>query len=166
MIQIKPMRPMLITAALLMFLDQLTKTVVRKTVAINGTIEVIKGYFEISYAENTGAAFGMFGGRNSVFIIVSIAAIGFIFAYYKQFRESTWMKISLGFLLGGALGNLIDRVIFHCVTDFIHIRWWFLRLRWWPYFNVADAAVCIGAVMLILGMFRQTQSANNNDESN
>ena len=64
------------------------------------------------------------------------------------------MKISLGFLLGGAMGNLIDRLIFQYVTDFIRVRWWFLHWRWWPSFNIADASVVVGAIMLIIGMLR------------
>ena len=100
----------------------------------------------------------MFKVKYSVFIVVSSVAICFIFAYYRQFKESTWMKISLGLLLGGALGNLIDRVIFQYVTDFIRVRVWLLGWRWWPSFNIADASVCIGAVMLILGMLKHTRN--------
>lgn len=149
---------MLISAAIVIFLDQVTKEIVRRTVAISGKIEVIKGYFEIGYVGNTGAAFGTFRGQNRIFIIVSIAAIGFIILYYRQFKDSIWMKISLGLLMGGALGNLIDRVIFHYVTDFIRVRWWLMHLRWWPAFNIADASVCIGAAMLIVGMIKRSKS--------
>lgn len=152
------MRPMLVVAALTVVFDQLTKAIVRRVIATRGTIEVIRGFFEINYAENTGAAFGMFRGQNSIFIIVGFVAIGFILAYYRQFRENTWMKISLGMLLGGALGNLVDRLVFQYVTDFIHVRWWFLHLRWWPAFNIADAAVFIGVAMLVVGMFKRSKS--------
>ena len=155
---IKTMYPMLAVAAIAIFSDQLTKAIIRRTVAVRGTVEVIKGFFEISYVKNTGAAFGMFRGRNSIFIIVSFFAIGFIFAYYRQFKTNTWVKISLGMILGGALGNLIDRVVFQYVTDFVRVRWWFLRLRWWPTFNIADAAVCIGAAILIVRMFERSKS--------
>ena len=148
---------MLTAAAIVILLDQVTKEIIRKTVAINGKIEIIKGYLEISYAENTGAAFGMFRGQNRIFIIVGLAAIGFIILYYRQFKGNMWMGISLGLLMGGALGNLIDRVIFHYVTDFIRVRWWLMHLRWWPAFNVADASVCIGAVMLIVGMIKRSK---------
>ncbi|MBD3181196.1 signal peptidase II [Candidatus Poribacteria bacterium] len=150
--------PMVITAVLVIALDQVTKEIIRNTVAIRGTIQVIKGFLQITYAENTGAAFGMFRGKNNVFIIIGIIAIIFILLYYRQFRSSTWMRISLGFLLGGAVGNMIDRIVFHYVTDFIRVRWWFLRLRWWPSFNVADAAVLIGASMLIIGMFIESKN--------
>lgn len=149
---------MLISAAIVIFLDQVTKEIVRRTVAISGKIEVIKGYFEIGYAGNTGAVFGTFRGQNRIFIVVSIVAIGFIMLYYRQFKDSIWMKISLGLLMGGALGNLIDRVVFHYVTDFIRVRWWLMHLRWWPAFNIADASVCVGAAMLIVGMIKRSKS--------
>jgi len=163
---IKAMRPMLIAAAISVFLDQVTKEIIRRTVAVNGRIEVIKNFFEISYTENTGAAFGTFRGQNNIFIVISIAAIGFIILYYRQFKEDIWMKISLGLLMGGALGNLIDRVIFHYVTDFIRVRWWLMHLRWWPVFNIADASVCVGAAMLIVGMIKRSKSmSQQTDES-
>ena len=145
---------MLIVAALSISLDQITKSIIRATVATRGLIEVIEGYFQIVYAENTGAAFGTFYGKNNLFIVIMIIAIGFIFIYYRQFKENLWMKISLGFLLGGAVGNLIDRLVFQYVTDFIRVRWWFLHWRWWPSFNIADASVVIGAIMLIIGMIK------------
>ena len=155
------MRPMLIAAIIVIFLDQLTKAMVRKIIITRGTVEVIRGYFQISYAENTGAAFGMFRGQNTIFIVISAVAIVFIFAYYRQFKTSMWMKISLGLLLGGAIGNLTDRVLFHHVTDFIRVKWWLLHWRWWPSFNLADTAVCVGAIMLILGMLTRTDSAEH-----
>jgi len=154
---IKAIRLVIIVAALSVFLDQLTKAIVRKYVAARGVIEVISGFFEIRYIDNTGAAFGMFRGRNTIFIIISILVIGFVFVYYRQFKGNLWMRLSLGLLLGGALGNLIDRVIFRSVTDFIRVRWWFIHLRWWPIFNLADAFICIGAAMLMVGMFRRNE---------
>ncbi len=152
------MWPMLVVALVGVFLDQLTKYIVRGTIPLNRSIKVIKDYFYMDHVKNTGAAFGMFRGQNRIFIIISLAAICFIiFIYYRQFKESTWMKISLGLLLGGALGNLIDRALSGSVTDFIRVRIWFLRWRWWPSFNVADALVCVGAGMLVLGMLKRAQ---------
>ncbi len=149
---IKYAKPMIIVTLLVLAIDQITKTIVRKSVASSGTIEIIRGFFEISYSENTGAVFGIFRGQNNIFVLVGIVAIVFIFFYYNQFKHSLWMKIALGFILGGALGNLSDRIIFGFVTDFLRVRIWFLRFLWWPNFNLADAAVCIGAIMLIIGM--------------
>ena len=154
---------MLIVAAIAIILDQLTKIIVRRVIATRGPIEVIKGWFNITYAENTGMAFGIFRGWNPAFIIISIAAIGFIFVYYSKFRASKWMMVSLGLLLGGAMGNLIDRIAFGHVTDFAQLRWWFIRLRWWPSFNVADSCVVIGAAILILEMFGRSEPVDSVD---
>ena len=152
---------MLVTAAISLFLDQLTKTIVRKVVVLRGTIQVIREYFQITYAENTGAAFGMFRGQNAIFIVVSIIAMVFIFAYYRRFKASTWMRMSLGLLLGGALGNLMDRILLHHVVDFIRVRYWLLHWRWWPSFNIADASVCVGAIMWILGMLTKAEETGH-----
>jgi len=156
--EINTMRSMLVIAAIMTCLDQATKIAIRKAVPTRDTIEVIKGWFQITYAQNSGMAFGMLRGWNPIFIFFGIIAIVFIFMYHRQFKSSKWMGISLGLLLGGALGNLIDRVIFGHVTDFIRVRWWFIHLRWWPSFNVADACVCVGAAMVILGMFERGKS--------
>ena len=163
--EIKAMRPMIIVAVIAICFDQLTKIIIRRAVASRSTIKVVEGWFHITYAENTGMAFGMLRGWNPVFIIVGFVAIGFIFVYYRQFKASGWMRISLGLLLGGALGNLIDRIIFGYVTDFLQFRWWFVHLRWWPSFNIADACVVAGAIMVILGMFERSKSVDNGDQS-
>lgn len=159
--QTKSMLPMVIIALTVLLLDQATKALVRRFVAHIGMIEVIKGFFEISYVENTGATFGMFSGQNRIFIVVSFIAIIFMFIYYRQFKDSLWMRVSLGFLLGGAMGNLVDRIVFQYVIDFIRVRYWFLQLRWWPSYNIADAAVCIGAIMLIIGVMRGERLSDN-----
>jgi len=85
----KDMRSMLIIAAIAIILDQLTKIIVRKAVATRGTIEVVKGWFNITYAENTGMAFGLLRGWNPAFIVISLIAIGFIFIYYAGGRPLT-----------------------------------------------------------------------------
>jgi signal peptidase II len=108
---------------------------------------VIKGLFDINYVTNDGAAFGLFRGWNPIFIMVTFIAIVFIFVYHRQFKDDLWMRIALGFLLGGAVGNLIDRIRINQVIDFINFRWW-------PSFNVADISVCIGAGMLLVKLIR------------
>jgi signal peptidase II len=157
--KIKDITPLLAIAIIIIILDQFTKSMARGKLAIVGTIEVIRGFFELIYSENTGAAFGTFQGRNSVFIIVNILAIVFIFIYYKKFKDNIWMKISLGFILGGAIGNLIDRIFFGFVTDFIRIRLWVIHSFWWPNFNIADSGVTVGAIILIIVLFMDSYKA-------
>ena len=86
-------------------------------------------------------------------ILITIVALVFIFSYYLRFRESRWMQVSLGFLLGGAIGNFIDRLYLGEVVDFLQFGIVSRRI-FWPTFNVADVSVCIGAGMLIVYLFR------------
>jgi signal peptidase II len=142
--------PLVSVALPVFFLDQFTKWLIQKSILPRHQRVVIEGIFNLRHDTNDGAAFGLMSGQNLPLIIISIVAIGFIFFYYRQFRESLWMKIALGFLLGGALGNSIDRVRLGEVTDFLQFR---LPGFWWPTFNVADVAVCVGAGMLMVHLF-------------
>ncbi|MDQ1327547.1 MAG: signal peptidase [Candidatus Poribacteria bacterium] len=161
--QIKDIMPMLIIAIIIVAADQLTKTIIRGKLAVIGTLEVIKGFFEFSYSQNTGAAFGTFHDKNSIFIVVNLIAIIFIFIYHNRYKENIWMKVSLGFILGGALGNLADRIFFGFVTDFIRVRLWFIHTFWWPNFNIADSGVTVGAIMLIIVLFRDSYKGRLQD---
>lgn len=161
--QIKDIMPMLVIAIVILAADQLTKTIVRGKLAVIGTLEVIKGFFELSYSENTGAAFGTFHDKNSVFIVVSLIAIIFIFIYYNRYKENIWMSVSLGFILGGALGNLADRIFFGFVTDFLRFQLWFIHSFWWPNFNIADSGVTVGAIMLVIVLFRDSYKGRLED---
>ncbi|MCZ6681485.1 MAG: signal peptidase II [Candidatus Poribacteria bacterium] len=134
-----------------LLIDQLTKWLIQQHIPPHRQHVIIEGIFNLRHDTNDGAAFGLMPGQNLPLIIISIAAIGFILFYYRHFYESLWMKVALGFLLGGALGNFIDRMRLGEVTDFLQFR---LPGFWWPTFNVADVAVCIGAGMLMLHMFR------------
>jgi len=134
-------------------IDQLTKRIVEKNIFLGGRVNIIKGILDISHVSNNGAAFGILRGWNWIFIIITLIAIGFVFFYYRRFQESNWMRTSLGFLLGGAIGNLIDRIRIGHVTDFVDFRFW-------PSFNVADISVSIGAVMLLIYMLRYNEEPN------
>ncbi|HID57276.1 TPA: signal peptidase II [Candidatus Poribacteria bacterium] len=122
-------------------LDQVIKWMVQSNLRLWESKPIIPGLLYLSHVINKGAAFGIMRGLSWLLIPISILAIVFIFLYYKAYRSDVWMRISLGFLLGGALGNLIDRVRLGYVVDFIDFRWW-------PSFNLADASVFIGAVLL------------------
>jgi signal peptidase II len=148
--------PLVGVAFPMFIIDQLTKWLIQANIRPGhheDIIPIIKGIFNIRHDTNNGAAFGLMPGQNVMLIIVTILAIALIFVYYRHFRDSLWMKIALGFLLGGALGNFADRVRFGAVIDFLQFGvenagWW------WPTFNVADVSVCIGAGMLIVHLIR------------
>ena len=135
-------------SVLVVLFDQLTKHLVRNFIDPFETIKVLP-FLHLISIRNEGAAFGLFKGFGNVtFIIVSIAAIMFVIYLMLKSNED---KLGLSLILGGAIGNLIDRVISGSVTDFIDV---FAGRLHWPAFNVADSALTIGlAVMIVRSVF-------------
>jgi signal peptidase II len=133
--------------AAIVILDQVTKAIIARTMPLHHSIPIIDGLLNLTYVRNTGAAFGIFAGSHEVFrrpflIAVSIVAIGFILVMLRRLREdATGLVIALSFILGGALGNLIDRIVYGEVIDFLDLYW---STYHWPAFNVADSFITIG----------------------
>lgn len=115
-------------------------------------LDVIKGVFSIGLVRNTGAAFGIFKDQTFFFIIVSILAVMLILIIASKRDNTPLVRLSLALILGGALGNLIDRVRFGYVVDF-------LDFKVWPLFNMADTAITLGAVFLFISIFWPVQAA-------
>lgn len=137
-----------------LILDWGTKWFVQKYITqVTEIIPIIPGFFNLRHDRNTGAAFGVLAGHRLLLIFITIVALVFIFVYYLRFRESRWMQVSLGFLLGGAVGNFIDRLYLGEVIDFLQFGIVSYGL-FWPTFNIADISVCIGAGMLIVYLFQ------------
>jgi signal peptidase II len=150
--------PLISVAIPMLILDWSSKWLVETYITqITEVIPIIPGFFNLRHDRNTGAAFGVLAGHRILLILITIAALVFIFAYYLRFRDSRWMQISLGFLLGGAIGNFIDRIHLGEVVDFLQFGIASKGL-FWPTFNIADVSVCIGAGMLIVYLF---QNRNN-----
>ena len=136
-------------ALIIVFLDQITKFLVRQNFKLNESIPVIKNALHLTYVTNTGSAFGLFKGINLFFILLSIFVVIMIFHYLRKIAESEkLLQFSVGLLLGGAIGNLIDRILYGAVTDF-------LDFRIWPVFNVADSAVTIGIILLMVLLWKK-----------
>jgi len=152
----------LLTVALLLVLDQVTKYFIHAGMAIHESIPVIPGFFSITYIRNPGAAFGFLAGasptfRYVFFIGVTVGAIGLIIHYLRTYAAGDrLLTISLGMILSGAVGNLIDRVRFGEVIDFLDV---YLGSTHWPAFNVADSAISVGAFMLFIHLIQQKKSA-------
>jgi signal peptidase II len=136
-----------LSSIIIIIMDQVTKYIVSTKIPLNSSIEVIPGIIFISHVKNSGAAFGVFQNKTNVFIVISVIAIILIIILkIKLNLDFILYNISLGFILGGAIGNLIDRIVFGEVIDFIH-------LRYFAVFNIADSFICIGfgiVVILIL----------------
>lgn len=144
-----------IAFAVTLILDQLTKILARHELTLGRPTSVIDGYWDWELANNPGAAFSMFGDGTMRWLLAAIAliaivAIGWMIA--KSQPQQRLLRLALGLVAGGALGNLIDRVWLGVVTDFVRWRWHEHR---WPIFNIADVALVIGAGLLVIDSFRK-----------
>ena len=123
--------------------DQITKLIVLKY--LKPIIEIkLFPFLYLTYTQNTGAGFSILQNQKILLIVLSIVIIGFLIYYYKKFKKNEQFPIQL--ILGGAIGNLIDRISHGFVIDFINIRIW-------PIFNVADSAISIGIILLLYNNF-------------
>ena len=136
---------LVITAAAVL-LDQITKLLVVQNIAEGTFAQGLKGVFRLTYIENKGAAFGILSEHRWIFMVLSVIAIAAILFYlWKEKPQSMLVRLSLGMILGGGIGNMIDRIFRGAVVDFIDLE--FMRFY---VFNVADSFVCIGCALLIL----------------
>ena len=141
----------IITAVLI--LDQFTKYLVVTYIRMFDTISIVPGFFNLTHVRNRGAAFGIFSSfpgfvRSVFFVLVTLIAVAVIAVVIKKTvdRVQVW---AFSLIAGGALGNLIDRIRYNEVVDFID---WYIRSYHWPSFNIADSAISIGVGLLIVDM--------------
>ena len=133
---------LLISISAVFGLDQLTKYLTRQMLQIYESWPN-QGIFRLTHETNTGTAFGLFQNQTLILIIASIVAVGFIYYFYRTYAiHSRLLRLCIGLQLGGAFGNLSDRIIFGYVTDFIDVGWW-------PVFNLADSSIVIGISILV-----------------
>ncbi len=136
----------------IVLLDQLSKFAVNRLLPLNESVPVIDDVFSLTYIRNKGAAFGMFAGSTGPFrliflVLFSVLAIGFIVKILKGLSDNEkWLLTALSFILGGAAGNLIDRLIYGEVIDFLDFYW---SSYHWPAFNVADSFISVGVVIIL-----------------
>ena len=136
-------------ATLIVFLDQISKFFISQTLVSGESAPVVKNIFHLTLVHNTGAAFGIFKNNAVFFTAASICAVAFIGWYIgKKERLSFPRGAGLALILGGAAGNLIDRLRFGHVIDF-------LDFRIWPVFNVADSAITVGVMLILIGLCRK-----------
>ena len=156
-----------ITAAIVV-LDQLTKYAVVQRFRLHESVRVIPGFFDLTYVRNPGAAFGFLAGASGVwrsifFITISLVALVVIAALVRQTRDRLSLY-AFALIGGGAVGNLIDRVRFGEVVDFID---WYYRTYHWPTFNIADSAISLGVGLLVIDtLFHRKQEEQKTEISN
>jgi len=149
--------PWLALSVLVILLDQLSKAYFQNNLSLYQQIPVIADLFSWTLAYNTGAAFSFLadhsGWQRWFFAGIAAVVSVVLVVWLKRLRNDTWTAIALALILGGALGNLYDRMVLGHVIDFILVHW---RQEWFfPAFNVADSAITVGAIMLALDMFRK-----------
>jgi len=139
----------------IVLLDQLTKLLVVRSMRLGQNIPIVPGFFDLTFVLNPGAAFSLFATlpewiRNPFFILISVGAAVLIIAYRSRYlRENRLASVSLALILGGAIGNLIDRLRYGVVVDFLDAH---IYQYHWPIFNVADSAISVGVTLLLLEM--------------
>jgi signal peptidase II len=137
-------------------LDQLTKWLVVKNIGLGSGFPVIRGFFDLVYLTNTGAAFSAFSNNNTFFILLStvvLAALGFF--HRRGAFAGKLLQSGLALLVAGILGNLTDRILHGHVIDFLlfdlHVKY----ANPWPAFNVADSCICVAAGLFVIASFRE-----------
>jgi signal peptidase II len=140
---------LVLVAALVFAADQLSKAVVMATMRPGDSIPLIPPVLDLHYITNRGVAFGLFAHFGDAFIPVAIVIMAIIVAYYRGLRtRRLWLRTALGMQLGGALGNLLDRLRYGSVVDFLDFHIDAINFRW-PVFNLADSAIVIGVGILL-----------------
>lgn len=156
-------RPVLLWALLVLALDLVSKEVARRYFSPWEPLEIIPGLFNLVLAYNSGAAFSLLAGEPGrwqglkMAFLALLSLLPFIY-FYRQARASQRLSlVAIGLVLGGALGNIHDRLRWGAVVDFLDFYW---RGYHWPAFNLADAAICTGAGLLVLSVFRAPPSGS------
>ena len=151
---------MIIFIIIFLVIDIVSKLVVSNLMVVNDSILVIKNFFYVTYVKNTGAAWSIFSGETLGLIIVSLIIISFIIYYISKNKPSTMMeKVGYAMILGGSFGNLLDRIIYGYVIDFLDFNIFGYD---YPIFNLADSFIFIGVMLIVVYTWRY----ENGNESN
>ena len=139
-------------------LDQFTKHIIRTRFALGEQVSVIPGLFSLSYVQNTGAAWGMLQGLSHWLVIFSFLMLAVVVFFRRSFAGDGLIgRMSVGLMVAGIVGNLIDRVRLGYVVDFLHFYW---RSHEFPAFNVADSAICTGVGLYLLSQILSPRPAD------
>jgi signal peptidase II len=142
-------------AGLVVLIDQLTKALIIGSLPLYASISVVPGFFNITHIHNPGGAFGFLADSSSevrgvIFLFVSFVAVGLIFWLYRKTPDThPWLSAGFALVFGGAIGNLIDRMRFGKVVDFLDV---YIGNLHWPAFNVADSAISVGIGIFVVHM--------------
>lgn len=146
----------------ILVLDQATKWLVASTLRLHESVTIIESFFQLTHARNTGAAFSLLAEapasfRQPFFFVTTLIAVGVLLVLLRRVESSqTLTLVAIAGILGGALGNFIDRLLYGEVIDFLLVHW---QQYYWPAFNVADSCITVGVALLLFASFREPQDA-------
>lgn len=153
------MKKLAIISLVCIIIDQIIKVVITTNIEFAHSINVINNFFRITYLQNTGAAWSILSGNRILLIIVTIIALGIIYyVFLKDKKIKNYESILLGLLLGGIIGNLIDRVRFGYVIDYLDFN---LFSYHYPVFNFADICIVISIIILVIISLKEDKNGNN-----
>jgi signal peptidase II len=154
------MKTLFVIMTIVIILDQFTKAFAFIWLKGEPEVVIIPGFLQLRYVTNTGAAFSMLTGRTTMLSIFSSVIIMVLLIMAVRLRPGELgLRTAIGLILGGAVGNLVDRIRLHEVIDFIDAHW--LYKVHWPTFNIADTAVCIGMFLYLVAAFRPARESGN-----
>jgi len=159
------MRAVSLIVGLILALDQATKVLVSHTLALHELVPVIESFFDLTYERNTGAAFSLFAQtpawfRQPFFLLMTGVAVVALMLFLRKTEETNrLMVVAIAAVLGGAVGNLVDRILYGEVTDFLLFHW---RGYYWPAFNVADSCITLGVLGLLWSSLQENRPKGKN----
>ena len=147
------------TSIVLLLIDQISKLLVIKFLDINGGIELIKNFFYLTYTHNTGAAFSILTGQRILLILIATIILIILFNYIRKNKVKEKIDIlAFSLIIGGSLGNLIDRIVRGYVVDFLDFKIFGYNF---PIFNLADTFIVIGVFLLLITTIRKEHNNDN-----
>ncbi|GMA61814.1 signal peptidase II [Alicyclobacillus fastidiosus] len=142
-----------IVAALIYVLDQLVKWLIRANLPVFHAVTIIPDVVEFLHIQNTGGAFSIFPNQIWLFVLVAVFVVVAVVVIERKYRPGKLAQVGLGLLLGGAVGNMTDRIIHHSVTDYVYFS-----IVHFAIFNLADAAIDVGVLLLLINSFRSPKN--------
>ncbi len=152
----------------IILLDQITKLLIRSNFNLYEQINIVKGFLKIIYVRNSGVIWGLFQNTQSKIVPIAItilsisALLTIIYIFFKTSLSCKLELLSLSFIMGGAVGNILDRFFLGYVVDFIEV---YIKTYHWPTFNVADSFISIGIILLLISIFRNKCATLNSKET-
>ena len=153
-------KSLIIVSSVFILLDQLIKIIVRNSIIVGKEIFIIPKFFYLTNVNNTGGAFSILSNNTYFLVLIGIIATGFIIYFLRNKKLSLVEEIAYGVLVGGIIGNLIDRIIFNSVTDYIGLVF---GSYYYPVFNLADIGIVVSVIVLIILEFRGEKNGNRSN---